>query len=201
MRNIFNKINKTQRITDPNFFSTDAVILAQKLLGKIIVREINKKIIKARIIETEAYNGKIDRACHAHPENKSQWKASSLYKPGGFTYVYLIYGIYYCFNIVSSNKGDPQGVLIRAVEILQNSSHRLWNTNGPGKLCRTLNIDMNLNGINLIDSNLVYIEDDGLEIAQKDIVITKRINIDYAGEDKNRMWRFYIKDNIFVLRK
>ena len=162
-------------------------------------------------METEAYDGKIDRACHAHLENKSSWKSSALSNRGGCAYVYLIYGMYYCFNIASSVKGEPQGVLIRAAEPLDHHtipviSHHdpqkmfHYYTNGPGKLCRALNIDINLNHVDLTTSNLIYLEDQP-EISQDQIVITKRVNIDYAGDDKERLWRFYIKDNPFVSRK
>ncbi|CAI2167672.1 18440_t:CDS:10 [Funneliformis geosporum] len=136
------------------------VDLAQKLLGKILVRNINGQLIKVKIVETEAYDGKIDRACHAHQENSR----------GGFAYVYLIYGMYYCFNITSSFKGDPQAVLIRAAEPLNHhtipvsSQHDPkkkyhYYTNGPGKLCRALNIDISLNNVDLTTSDLIYLED------------------------------------------
>lgn len=198
-------------IINPNFFTVNAVELAQKLLGKILVRKINNRIIKVKIVETEAYDGKIDRACHAHQENKSRWKAAALNNRGGCAYVYLIYGMYYCFNIASSIEGDPQGVLIRAVEPLE--SHAIlvgslrdkkkkfhYYTNGPGKLCRALNIDISLNNVDLTTSDLIYLEDQP-ELNEEEIVITKRVNIDYAGADKDRLWRFYIKDNPFVSRK
>ncbi|WNE40641.1 MAG: Putative 3-methyladenine DNA glycosylase [Mycoplasmataceae bacterium] len=199
------------RIASEIFFTVNAVELAQKLLGKILVRKINNEFIKVKIVETEAYIGKIDKACHAHLENKSRWKAKALYNRGGHAYVYLIYGIYYCFNITSSVEGDPQGVLIRAVEPLEyknfltpsryNENKKFYcYTNGPGKLCRTLNIDISLNNADLTTSDLIYLENQP-EIELEKITITKRINIDYAGKDKERMWRFYIKDNTFVSKK
>ena len=199
------------RITDPNFFMVSADELAPKILGKILVRNINGQLIKVKIVETEAYDGKIDRACHAHLENKSRWKAAALSNRGGCTYIYLIYGMYYCFNIASSLKGDPQGVLIRAAEPLGHHTIQVtslhdknkkfhYYTNGPGKLCRALNIDISLNHVDLTTSNLIYLEDQP-ELSKDEIVITKRINIDYAGNDKDRLWRFYIKNNPFVSRK
>ena len=119
--------------------------------------------------------------------------------------------MYYCFNIASSGKGDPQGVLIRAAEPLGHHTIPLtslhdknkkfhYYTNGPGKLCRALNIDISLNHTDLTTSDLIYLEDQP-ELSKDEIVITKRVNIDYAGADKDRLWRFYIKDNPFVSRK
>jgi DNA-3-methyladenine glycosylase len=203
--------NKNLRITNPNFFMVSAEKLAPKLLGKILVRNINGQLIKVKIVETEAYNGNIDRACHAHPENRSRWKAAALSNRGGCAYVYLIYSMYYCFNIASSDKGNPQGVLIRAAEPLDHHtisvpSHHSpqkkihYYTNGPGKLCRALNIDISLNHIDLTTNDLIYLEDQP-ELNPDEIIITKRVNIDYAGADKDLLWRFYIKNNPFVSRK
>ena len=105
--------------------------------------------------------------------------------------------MYYCFNIASSVAGDPQGVLIRAAEPLEShtipiSPHQdkrkkiYYYTNGPGKLCRALNIDISLNNVDLTTSDLIYLEDRP-EVSQDQIIATKRVNIDYAGEDKDRL--------------
>ena len=105
--------------------------------------------------------------------------------------------MYYCFNIASSVKGDPQGVLIRAAELLDhhtipvssyhNPQKKIhYYTNGPGKLCRALKIDINLNHADLTTNNLIYLEDQP-ELNQDQIVVTKRVNIDYAGADKDRL--------------
>ena len=120
-----------------------------------------------------------------------------MYNRGGCAYVYFIYGTYYCFNIASSIKGDPQGVLIRAAEPLESHtipviSHKdkekkvYYYTNGPGKLCRVLSIDINLNHIDLTTSELIYLEDQ-TEVNKDEIITTKRINIDYAEKDKDRL--------------
>lgn len=181
------------------------------MLGKILVRKIDNKLIRVRIVETEAYMGLNDKACHAHQKNRSRKKANALYNRGGCAYVFLIYWIYFCFNITSSLAGDPQGVLIRAAEPLEQrtvsaNSHQNgikkyhYYTNGPGKLCRALKIDLSLNEVDLITSDLIYLEDQPT-LSQDQIITAKRVNIDYAQEDKDKLWRFYIKDNPYVSKK
>jgi len=128
-----NEENTKLRITNPNFFMVSADKLAPKLLGKILVRNINDQLIKVKIVETEAYIGKIDRACHAHQENRSRWKSAALNNRGGCAYIYLIYSMYYCFNIASSVKGDPQGVLIRAAEPLNHHTIPVPSRHDPKK--------------------------------------------------------------------
>ncbi|CAG8752698.1 18358_t:CDS:2 [Gigaspora margarita] len=191
------KIDEYLRITDPHFFTVNAVELAQKLLGKILVRKINGQIIKVKIVETEAYMGLTDQACHSHRENRSRKKAAALYNRGGCVYVFRIYHFYYCFNIASSCAGDPQGVLIRAVEPLDQNTvpvathhdkkkkHHYY-TNGPGKLCRALQIDLGLNHTDLTTNDSIYLEEQP-PLTQEKIIATKRINIDYAGEDKDHL--------------
>src|SRR3954447_25278062 len=101
--------NNHSRLTNPDFFTVNAVELAQKLLGKILVREINNHLIKVKIVETEAYMGLSDKACHSHSKNRSRKKSAALHNRGGCVYVFLIYYRYYCFNIASALEGDPQG--------------------------------------------------------------------------------------------
>ena len=151
----------------------------------------------------------------------------------GYAYIYMIYGMYYCFNIVTEREGYPAAVLIRAVEPVAASDQSLHSaneeslvrrqritdhenqpgssaicspksalsrgqaTNGPGKVCRYLKIDKTLNGIDLCGSEL-YIEDRGEVVGSDDIIQAKRIGVDYAGEWKDRPWRFYIKGNKYV---
>lgn len=199
-----------EQIVSQDFFLTDAVSLAKNLLGKILVRNINGQIIKARIVETEAYMGGFDRACHSYGFKRTT-RTLPLYENGGTIYIYLIYGMYYCFNIVANNQDEPQAVLIRAVEIItghdvaknylaknnRNKQAQYW-TNGPGKLAMALKLDGSFNCSHLLaNNNLTLMRDDFL-VETKDIVAAKRINIDYAKEDKDRLWRFYLKNNQFV---
>ncbi|MGL5268271.1 MAG: DNA-3-methyladenine glycosylase [Spiroplasma sp.] len=193
-----------------DFFLSDAVTLAKKLLGKILVRNINGQTIKARIVETEAYMGAIDKASHSYDFKKTK-RTLPMYQIGGTTYIYLIYGMYYCFNIIASTENDPQAVLIRAVEIIEgqdvakkyiatnnhNKSLKYW-TNGPSKVSLALNINQSLNNLHLLNNNLLTLVSDDFCVEASNIIATKRINIDYAEEDKDHFWRFYLKNSCFV---
>lgn len=179
------------------FFTQDAYLLAQTLLGKILCICVDENIKKFRIVETEAYGGAYDRACHAYNFRRTK-RTEALYLPGGHVYIYLIYGMYYMLNITASIKDTPEAVLIRAVEPLYFNDKKI-TTNGPGKLCKQLGIDKSFNTLDLVSSDLLYLEEDSHKIFE--IVTTKRINIDYALEDKNRLWRFYIKGNNHVSKK
>jgi len=163
-----------------DFYSNNALEIAPLLLGKLLVRKLsNDKIVKYRITETEAYYGEEDSACHARVgKTKRTW---ILYEEGGFSYVYLCYGIHYLLNVVTGIKGHPEAVLIRGIE----------GYNGPAKLTKALGIDNKLNGIDLTNSEELWIEDDGYEpLYIKD----KRVGIDYASEPyKSIEWRFIVK--------
>jgi DNA-3-methyladenine glycosylase len=193
------------------FYDRDSLIVAQELLGKILVREINGQKISVRIVETEAYMGITDRAAHSFGGRRTA-RVEVMYGGPGFSYVFLVYGMYYCFNIVTREEGNPQAVLIRAVEpiggldlIAQNrfkkpyhllSKSQIKNlTNGPGKLCGALLIDKSLNGEDLC-GNTLYVEEG--EHEKFHIVTSKRIGIDYAEEARDYLWRFYIADNQYV---
>jgi DNA-3-methyladenine glycosylase len=154
--------------------------VAPKLIGKLLVRKLDDgTILKYRITETEVYRGEEDTACHARFGKTKRSKP--LYEQGGITYVYLCYGIHHLVNVVTGNKDEPQAVLIRTVE----------DYDGPGKLTKALNINMDLNGIDLSTSNKLWIEDDGLDI---EYTTNKRVGIDYATDYyKNIDWRFILK--------
>ncbi|MGI6393344.1 MAG: DNA-3-methyladenine glycosylase [bacterium] len=191
------------------FFEQSALKLAEELLGHFLIRKINGKKIKAMIVETEAYCGAIDKASHAF-NNKRTKRTEPMFLQGGHSYIYLIYGLNYCFNVVAEKEGNPEAVLIRAVEpvegldiIKQNRPEidKLENlTNGPGKLAKALSIDISLNGCNLINGKELYIEKN-LKKPIFSIVSAKRIGIDYAEEFKDKLWRKYIEGNTFVSKK
>ncbi|BBE30760.1 putative 3-methyladenine DNA glycosylase [Tepiditoga spiralis] len=193
---------------DKSFYMQDGITVSKSLLGKILVRKINNKYILCKIVETEAYMGPEDKASHAY-NNKRTKRTETMFKEGGCSYVYLIYGMYNCLNIVVNKKDIPQAVLIRAVEPLNYlntiktfrkiKSKRIYDlTNGPGKLCKALNIDKTFDGYDLIKGKELFIIDGSISNKIKE---SKRINIDYAEEYKNKLWRFYIEENKFVSKK
>lgn len=169
-----------KRLTS-SFYRQDVLIVAPSLLGKLLVRRFADGVIKRyRITETEAYRGEEDSACHAKAGKTNRTKV--IYKRGGFTYVYLCYGIHYLFNIVTGKENMPQAALIRAVE----------GYNGPAKLTKALDINLDFNDLDLISSKNLWVEDDGYKV---DYITSKRIGIDYANEPyKSIEWRFKVKE-------
>lgn len=192
------------------FFKRDTLSVAKDLLGKIIVKNDNGIIYKAKIVETEAYLGLDDRAAHTFGDRKTE-RNKIMYEDAGTVYVYQTYGIHFMLNFVTQDKNIPEAVLIRAIEPLNqfdkislNRFGKIYNeltsyqkkniTNGPGKLTKALNIEKALNGNNLFNQSF-YVEDDNSIF---DIIIDKRIGIDYAQEAIDFPYRFYIKDNSYV---
>ncbi|MDO6354633.1 DNA-3-methyladenine glycosylase [Caloramator sp. CAR-1] len=192
------------------FYSRDTITVANDLLGKLLVRNINGNKLIGKIVEVEAYLGPIDKACHSYNFKRTQ-RNEVMYGPAGIAYVYFIYGMYYCLNFVTEREGMPCAVLIRALEPIEGldtmalnrfgktyseltKSQRKNLTNGPGKLCRAFNIDKSLNGHSLL-SDEIYVLDNPEDF---EIVADKRIGIDYAEEAKDYEWRFFIKGNPYV---
>ncbi len=193
---------------EQEFFLQDALTLAKELIGKGLVREMDGRTIITRIVETEAYIGPEDKGCHAY-NNKRTKRTETMFLEGGHAYIYLIYGMYYCLNVVAAEKDKPEAVLIRAVEPLEGleyiqenrkiKSNKLEDlTNGPGKLCQALGVDKSLNGSNMILGTQLYVVE--LEQSKVEVCSGPRINIDYAQEYKDVPWRFYIKGHPFLSR-
>jgi len=184
---LMNKLNSS-------FYLQPTLKIAQELLGKFLIHNIGKKRIVGRIIETEAYVGLKDKASHASRGRTP--RTEIMFGPAGQAYVYLIYGMYYCFNVVTGRKDYPAAVLIRAIQPItvgEDIYPRLQTpTNGPGKVCRYLKIDKKLNGIDLT-GNVLWMEDRGIAVKKSQIGRAKRIGVDYSGEYKNKLWRFYTK--------
>ena len=157
------------------FFTRDVLTVAPQLLGKILVRRVGEELFRYSITETEAYRGVEDLACHASKGRTSRTEV--MYHRGGVLYVYLIYGMYWMLNVVTGQENDPQAVLIRGLE----------NIYGPGRLTRKLQIDRSFYAENISLSSRIWIEDNGLQPLYK---AGKRIGVDYAGEWKDKLWRF-----------
>lgn len=198
---------------NPIFFQRDAREVGMDLLGKLLIRRYNGVTLIGKIVETEAYIGKIDKASHAYNYKKTP-RTEPLFRSSGIAYVYSIYGMYNCMNIVTGEEGDPQGVLIRALEPIkgfeimsQNRFKKSYSelkpkeilnlTSGPGKLCIAFNIGIALNTCSIFSEDLYIYEDNNIAPTFK-TVFSKRIGIDYADEAKEFLWRYYIKDNKYV---
>ena len=203
-------------ILEKDFFKQGALDLAKDLLGKILVRECDGRILKGKIVETEAYIGEIDKASHAYNGRRTE-RTEPLFREGGIAYVYFIYGKYFCFNVISGIENKGEGVLIRAIEPLNEFDYlaeKRFNqnydeltkakekalTNGPSKLCLAYSIDKSDNYKKLYEKGNLYIEDN-YEDNLFEIVESKRIGIDYAEEAIDFLWRSYIKDNKYVSKK
>ncbi len=173
-----------------SFFNQNTLKVAQDLLGCFLVRKTDNKPIRARIVETEAYMGPQDLASHAS-RGKTKRNEVMFGKPG-IIYVYLVYGMHYMLNIVTQEHDYPAAVLIRGIEV-EGVSRK---TNGPAKLTKFLEIDKSFNGLPVYNKkNGLWIEDRIEELKNYQIKKAKRVGIDYAGVYKEKLWRFYIKDN------
>lgn len=199
-------------IIDKEFYNKGAIEVAKNLLGQYLIRELNGVKIKSKIVETEAYIGAIDKACHAYNYKRTE-RTKPLYEEGGTSYVYFIYGLYHCFNIVTNIEEEPEAVLIRAIEPVDNLDYisrvrfnknyedltRVQKrnlTNGPSKLCMALNITKDDNYKKLYLKKDLYLEYNNEKSFE--IIETKRVGIDYSEEARDFPWRFYIKDNPYV---
>jgi len=170
------------------FYRIPAIELAPALLGKVLVHRVGGRELAARIVETEAYVGAHDLACHAAKGRTKRTEV--MFGPAGVSYVYLIYGMYPMLNIVSGDTGTAEAVLIRAAEPIG------WDADlaGPGKLCREMRITLADNALDLTKSRKLSLVDDG-ERATPRVATSKRIGVDYAGEWKDALLRFYDADS------
>jgi len=183
--------------------------IAQDLLGKVLVTTFDGLITSARIVETEAYAGEVDKASHAWNGRRTN-RTEIMYATGGTAYVYLCYGIHHLFNVVTNKKRYTPCNLIRGAEPLEGVETMLKRTKkkkadytltkGPGNVSKALGIFTKHSGLNLL-SDEIYIADDGFKLTKNMITATSRIGVDYAGEDAKLPYRFIIKDNKYVSGK
>lgn len=181
----------------------DVEQVSKDLLGKVLCTRINGILTSGKIVETEAYCGATDRACHAYQHRRTK-RTEVMFQKGGVAYVYLCYGIHHLFNVVTNCKDLADAVLIRAVEPLEGEEEMLQRRNmkklayrltaGPGSVSQALGILTRHKGTRL-DGELIWLEDRNIQVQEKDILSGARIGVAYAEEDALLPWRFRIKDN------
>ena len=169
-----------------DFYEQATLDVARALLGCALVRQTDGRRLAGRIVETEAYIGPEDRASHASRGRTARTEV--MFGPPGHAYVYLVYGLHHCLNVVTERQGYPAAVLLRALEPIGNLP---GPTNGPGRLCRSLAIDRALNGVDLTRAGPLYVVP-GPRPAPGSVVASRRIGIDYAGTWAQRPWRFLV---------
>lgn len=188
-----------------SFYEQSTLDVARQLLGKYLVRRHAEGLTAGRIVESEAYVGPQDKACHASRGRTP--RTAVMFGAAGHAYVYFVYGVHYMLNLVTEAAGHPAAVLIRAVEPLQGielmearrgTANRRNLCSGPGKLCQAFAVDRSLNGADACGDTL-FIEDRG-EPAPK-VVTGPRIGVDYAGVWKDKPFRFLVRGNEFVSRR
>lgn len=188
-----------------SFYDRDTLIVARELLGKRLVRQVDGTRLAGRIVETEAYT-EDDAACHASRGRTP--RTAVMFGPPGHAYVYFIYGMHYCFNVVTENEGTAGAVLIRALEPLEGLEQMLSRrhgrggvalTNGPARLCYALNIDRTLNGADLVGGDVLWIEDDQA-VPDDQVACGPRIGIRGDERALTVPWRFWVRDHPYVSR-
>ena len=175
----------TKEFCHASYFNRPTVQVARALIGKYLVRSIDGRMLAGKIIEVEAYVGPQDKACHAS-KGRTQ-RTDVMFGPGGVAYVYLIYGMYHCLNVVTEREEFPSAVLIRAIEI----DGELID--GPGRLCRALQIDRSLNRVDLTTGESIWFEDRGVLVKKGEVGAHPRIGVDYAGKWAEKLWRFRLR--------
>lgn len=195
----------------PEFYLRDTVEVAQDLIGRYLVREGPGGRLACRVTETEAYCGPADPACHSYRKAaRKGGRTNVMYEAGGLAYVYLIYGMYCCFNVVTRPKGEPEAVLIRSAQPILGLPRMAENRRmeavrekalltGPGKLCQGMEISRELYGEPLWGEKLWLCE--GEPVPAEAVAATPRINVDYAGEAASWPWRFVERESPFLSLK
>lgn len=185
---------------------SDVVQISKDLIGKYLYTNIDGVYTGGIIVETEAYSGRNDKACHAHLNRRTK-RTEVMYREGGVSYVYLCYGIHYLFNIITNIAGKADAVLIRAIEPTEGIEHIYRRRNlhvfkpqltaGPGLVSQALGINKNHYGQSLLE-DIIWIEDDGNERAEENIIEGPRVGVAYAGTDAMLPWRFRLANSIWT---
>lgn len=188
------------------YHNPNVLAIARDLIGKYILTKINDCVTGGYIVESEAYNGALDKASHAYG-NKITPRTKTMFMSGGVVYVYLCYGIHEMFNIVTSAEGEPHAILIRAIEPTEGIDEMLLRrkmpglkpniTSGPGSVAKALGISRKINAVSL-QGDSIWLEDRGLSFIDDEVAAVPRVGVNYAGDDAFLPYRFYLKGNIYV---
>jgi DNA-3-methyladenine glycosylase len=200
---------RSQKLPVSFYERKNVCAVAKELIGKVIVTTFDRIVTAGRIVETEAYNGPVDKASHAWNGRRTA-RTEIMYNHGGVAYVYFCYGIHHLFNVVTNVADTPHAVLIRAVEPIYGIDDMLIRTGkkkadytltrGPGNVSKALGIHTSHTGTDL-QSDRLFIADDGFVVARSAIQATPRIGVDYAGSDALLPYRFILKGNPYVSGK
>ena len=189
------------KIKEEFYQRSDILLIAQELLGKVLLTNFQGQLTSGIIVETEAYEGLTDKASHAYGGKKTN-RTKTMYESGGVAYVYLCYGVHHLFNIVTNKVNIPHAILIRAIEPIdgisimlerKNKNNDFKLTSGPGSMTKAMGITMSNSGESLMN-DLIWLEDQNINLKNK-IISSPRVGIPYAEEDISNPWRFRIQDN------
>jgi DNA-3-methyladenine glycosylase len=199
---IFLRMKESRKIPLSFYQQDDVVALSRSLIGKYLFTRLepDNVITGGMIIETEAYRGAEDKACHAY-NNRRTKRTETMFAEGGIAYVYLCYGMHNLFNIVTNKRDIPHAILIRAIRPEEGIDLMLRRrkkeksiptlTSGPGSLCQALGISRTHDGVSL-KGNSIWLEDRGFDVLPEQIQASPRIGVDYAAEDALKPWRFFL---------
>lgn len=187
-----------RQVLDRSFYARDVVTLARDLLGRVLVRQWESRRLSGVIVETEAYRGADDAGSHAYRGQTARNR--SMFGPPGHAYVYRIYGIHHCLNLVGEGDGKPGAVLIRALRPLEGREEMVRRrgrpaseaANGPGKLCQAMAIDLALDGSDLCDGATLWVEE-GLPVSDSQVLVGPRVGLGADELARQRPWRFAVQ--------
>ncbi|MDR3278941.1 MAG: DNA-3-methyladenine glycosylase [Synergistaceae bacterium] len=194
-------------ILERGFYMRGAEAAARGLLGAVLVRRSPEGTASGVIVETEAYAGNSDAACHSYGRFSESpgHRTNVMFGPGGYAYIYFIYGMYNCFNVVTGPPGSPEAVLVRALEPLDGIPLMMSRRGvrdvkklcgGPGKLCMALCVTRELYGRDLCGDEIFILEGEAIPDAR--VAATRRVNVDYAGEASLYPYRFVVRDSEYL---
>jgi DNA-3-methyladenine glycosylase len=201
---------RSARLKRDFYARADTLSVARELLGKrLVVPSQTGARVSGLVVEVEAYLGVEDRAAHSYGGRRTH-RTETMYAVGGTAYVFFVYGMHHQFNVVTGPEGLPHAVLVRAVEPEEGIelmrerrpvSKERELTNGPGKLCRALGLDLTFDGEDLTAGTRVWLEETGVKLKPEQVASGPRIGVAYAAEDALKPWRFWVEGNEYVSRK